>query len=129
MQCVHEIVQDEHFPELTINIQNAGLRPGNNALVDIRASENFGLTTPMEDLKDVGLIPTMERPIPPRQPRNIFSRLADPNLFDFPYSLPPGTLDIPMATRDQKDLEYTGNHQVRARIIHRINLRPLAPRP
>ena len=108
MQCVHEIVQDEHFPELTINIQNAGLRPGNNALVDIRASENFGLTPPMEDLKHVGLIPGMERPIPPRQPRNIFSRLADRNLFDFPYSLPPGTLDIPMATRDQKDLEYTG---------------------
>ena len=106
MQFVHAIVQHEHFPELTINIQNAGSRPGNNALVDIRASENFGLTTPMEDLKDVGLIPTMERPIPPRQPRNMFSLMNNLNIFDL-YGLSSSALDLPMATRGQEDLEYT----------------------
>ena len=42
---VNLVVQLEHWPELTVSIQNNGSRPATNALVEVRASGNFGLTT------------------------------------------------------------------------------------
>ena len=107
MDRVHDIVQLEHCPELTVSIQNIGSRPARNTLIEIRASGNIGLTAPITELRDCGLIPVMERPKPPDQPQigwpsllgNLtgLSRMALPNF------------DTARHLRDQEDFEYASD--------------------
>ena len=87
---VNWIVQLEHCPELTVSIQNNGSRPATNVLVEIRASGNFGLTTPMSELREFELIPVMERPKSPDQPQplaglaTILNNLTESSLLALP---------------------------------------------
>ena len=107
LDIVNRIVQLEHCPELTVSIQNNGSRPATNALVEIRASGNFGLTTPMSELREFGLIPAMERPKPPDQPQpqaswpTILNNLAGSSMLTLP------DLNSVPRFRDQEVFEYT----------------------
>ena len=109
MDGVHSVVQEEHCPELTVSIQNIGSRPARDALIEIRASENIGLTVPVTKLRELGLIPVVERPKPPQQPKprlrwpyilNDLTRLSGMAVPDF---------DVARHLRDQEDFEYTSD--------------------
>lgn len=107
MQVAHYIAQSEHLPELTINIQNAGSRPANNTLVELHTSENFGLTPPLAELRNLSLIPLNGRPIPPPQPKSALSWLQTLARFnDFPH-LDHEALVTPAIGQDQEDFLYT----------------------
>ena len=109
LDIVNRIVQLEHCPELTVRIQNNGSRPATNALVEIRASDNFGLTAPMSELREFGLMPAMERPKPPDQPQpqaslsTILNNLTRSSVLALP------DLNLVSRFRDQEDFEYTAD--------------------
>ena len=109
---VNRIVQHEHCPELTVTIQNSGSRPATNALVEIRASGNFSLTTPMSELKEFELIPIMERPRPPDQPQprasisTILNSLTESSRMALP------NLNFVSRFQDHEDFEYTADPQL-----------------
>ena len=107
MDHVHHIVQLDQCPELTVTIQNMGSRPATNALVEIRASDNFRLTTPTAVLRDFGLMPVMERPKPPAQPqpKADLSAILDGLASRSKLVLP--NLDFPTRFRSQEDFQYT----------------------
>lgn len=109
MDDVHSVVQGEHYPELTVNIQNIGSRPARNTSIEIRASKNIGLTAPMTELRESGLTLVKKRPKPPlspgtRQTRSyLLSNLAGLNsmgLHDF---------DFARHLRNQEDIEYASD--------------------
>ena len=109
MYDVHSAVQEEHCPELTVSIQNIGSRPARDVLIEIRASENIGLTVPMTELRELGLIPVVERPKPPQQPE---PRLSWPYIFDNLTGLSGMALpdfDVARHLRDQEDFEYASD--------------------
>ena len=112
LDVVNFIVQLEHCPELAVSIQNNGSRPATNALVEIRGSGNFGLTTPMSELREFGLVPVMERPKPPDQPKpqsswsTILNNLTGSSVLALP------DLDFAQRFRDQEDFEYTAGVKV-----------------
>ena len=106
---VHHIVQLEHFPELTVSIQNNGSRQATNALVEIRASGNVGLTTPMSELRLFGLIPVMERPKPPDQPQPQASLSTILNNLTASSVMALHDLDFAQRFRDQEDFEYASD--------------------
>ena len=103
---VNRIVQLEHCPEVTLRIQNNGSRPATNARVEIRAYGNFGLTAPISELKEFGVIPVMERPQPPDQPQpqatwpTILNSLTASSMLALP------DLDFMPGFRDQEAFEY-----------------------
>ena len=109
LDIVNCIVQLEHCPELMVSIQNKGSRPATNARVEIRASGNFGLTTPMSELREFGLIPGMERPKPPGQPQpqaslsTILNNLSGSSVSALP------DLNFAPRFRDQEDFEYSAD--------------------
>ena len=107
MDYVHHIVQLDQRPELTVTIQNIGSRPATNALVEIRASDNFRLTTPTAVLRDFRLMPVIERPKPPAQPQPEadLSALLDGLVSRSNRVLP--DLDSPTRFRSQEDFQYT----------------------
>ena len=109
MDVVHGVVQPEHCPELTVSIQNTGSRPARNTLIEIRASENIGLTVPMTELRELGLIPVLERPKPPRQPKPRRSLPYILNNRPGLIRMTPPDLDIPQYRRDQEDFEYASD--------------------
>ena len=88
LDWVHYIVQLERCAELTVTIQNTGSRPATNALVDICASGHFGLTSPIRELKEFGLIPVVARPGPPPQPQPPASWSTIINDLTTPIDLP-----------------------------------------
>ena len=109
MYDVHSVVQEEHCPELTASIQNIGSRPARNTRIEIRASENIGLTVPMNELRELGLIPVLERPKPPRKPKR---RYSWPYIFDNLTglsSIAPPDFDVARHLRDQEDFEYASD--------------------
>lgn len=110
MDVVHSVVQLEHCPELTVSIQNIGSRPARNTLIEIRASENIGLTASMKELRECGLTLVMERPKPPLPPGTrwrsrpyLFNNLAGLS------SMAPPDFDITRHLRDQEDFEYASD--------------------
>ena len=109
LDLVNLIVQLEHCPELTVSIQNNESRPATNALVEVRASGNFGLTTPMSGLREFGLIPYKGRPKPPTQPQPLstFSTISD-NLTGSKV-LALSDLNFAPRSRDQEDFGYTAD--------------------
>ena len=109
MELVHKIVQQEHFPELKLTIQNTGSRPATNALVDIRVSGDFGLTAPITELRSDGLIPVMERPRPPSQPQPPRSLSTIINDLDRVNNLTPPDLDFAPRLQDQEAFEYAAD--------------------
>ena len=109
MDYVHGIVQLEHCPELTVSIQNKGSRPATNALIEIRASKDLGLTAPMTELRECGLIPVMERPKPPDQPQPQASWPTMINDLTGLSSLALPELDFARHFRDQEDFEYAAD--------------------
>ena len=106
---VNSIVQLEHCPELTVSIQNNGSRPATNSLVEIRVSGNLGLTAPMNELREFGLIPAMERPKPPNQPRRQASWASIANNLSGRSALVLPDLDFEQGFRNQEDFEYTSD--------------------
>ena len=113
LDIVNCVVQLEHCPELTVSIQNNGSRPATNALVEIRATGNFGLTAPMSELREFGLIPVMERPKPPDQPQpqaslsTILNNLTGSSVLARPdLNIVPRFRD---RFRDQEDFENTAD--------------------
>ena len=109
MGDVHSVVQEEHCPELTVSIQNIGSRPARNTLIEIRASENIGLTAPMTELRECGLTLVMERPKPPLPPG---TRLSRPHIFNNLTGLSGMALpdfDVARHLQDQEDFEYASD--------------------
>ena len=109
MDGVHSVVQEEHCPELTVSIQNIGSRPARDALIEIRASENIGLTVPVTELRELGLIPVVERPKPPQQPK---PRLRWPYILNDLTGLSGMAVpdfDVDRHLRDQEDFEYASD--------------------
>ena len=109
MEVVHSIVQLEHCPELRLTIQNIGSRPATNALVDIRVSGDFSLTAPITELRSFGLIPVMERPIPPSQPQPPPSLSTIINDLNRVNNLTLPDLDFARRLRDQEDFDYAAD--------------------
>ena len=109
LDIVNRIVQLEYCPELTVSIQTIGSIPATNALVEIRAYGNFGLTTPMSELKEFGLIPVVERPNPPDQPQpqaswpTILNNLTESSMLTLPE------LNFSPHSRDQESFEHTAD--------------------
>ena len=70
---------------------------------------NFGLTAPMSELRELGLIPVMERPQPPDQPQpqaswpTILNNLTAPRMLTLP------DLNVVPGFRDQEAFEYTAD--------------------
>ena len=109
MDDVHSVVQEEHCPELTVSIQNIGSRPARNTLIEIRASENIGLTAPMTELRECGLTLVMERPKPPLPPG---TRLSRPYILNHLTGLSGMALpdfDVARHLQDQEDFEYASD--------------------
>ena len=106
---VDRIVQLEHCPELTVSIQNNGSRPATNPLVVLGASGNFALTTPMSDLRELGLIPAVERPKPPDQPQPQASWSTILYNLTGSMVLTPSDLKFASRFRDQEGFEYTAD--------------------
>ena len=114
LDIVNGIVQLEHCPELTVSIQNDGSRPATNALVEIRADGNFGLTAPVSELRDFGLMPVMERPKPPERPK---PRAGWPTILNnLPASRMPTLPDLNVVPgfQDQEAFEYTAEPTLEA---------------
>ena len=110
MVDVHSVVQLEHCPELTVSLQNIGSRPARNTLIEIRASENIGLTAPMTELRECGLTLAMERPKPPLSPGTPWR--SRPFLLDNLAglsSMAPPVFDIARHLQDQEDFEYASD--------------------
>ena len=107
MDHVHDIVQMEHCPELTVSIQNIGSRPARNTRIEIRASGNIGITAPMTELRDCGLMPVMEPPKPPDQPQFGFASLLGNLAGRSRMTLP--NFDTARHLRDQEDFEYASD--------------------
>ena len=107
MDHVHEIVQMEHCPELTVSIQNIGSRPARNALIEMRASDTIGLTASVAELRECGLIPVMARPKPPDQPQPGWGHLLGNQTALSRMLLP--HLNVAQDFRDQEDFEYASD--------------------
>ena len=104
---VHDIVQLERCPELTVSIQNIGSKPARNTLIEIRASGNIGLTAPMTELRECGLIPVAERPKPPEQPQPGWASIFNIQTNLSGMVLP--NLNVARHLRDQEDFEYASD--------------------
>ena len=107
MDFVHDIVQLERCPELTMAIQNIGSRPATNALVEIRTSGNFRLTASKDVLRNSRLMPSLERPRPPVQPQRDtgLSAILDGLINRSNLVLP--DFDFPARYRSQEHFEST----------------------
>ena len=92
-----------------MTIQNIGSRPATNALVDIRVSGDFSLTAPTTELRSFGLIPVMERPVPPSQPQPPPSLSAILNNINQFNNLALPDLDFTQHLRDQEDFDYAAD--------------------
>ena len=112
MDYVHGAVQLEHCPELTVTIQNIGSKPARNTLIEIRASENIGLTAPMTELIECGLIPVMERPKPPDQPQPQASWPTMINDLTGLSRMALPDMDFARHFRDQEDFEYASDVKI-----------------
>ena len=67
----HTDIQQDHFPEITFEIENIGSRPATNARIDIEVKGNFGITRPVSELKKYALFRRKLPPTPPAQPKPI----------------------------------------------------------
>ena len=80
-----------------------------HTLIEIRASENIGLTAPMTELRECGLTLVMERPKPPLPPG---TRLSRPHIFNNLTGLSGMALpdfDVARHLQDQEDFEYASD--------------------
>ena len=109
MDYVHGVVQLENCPELIVRLQNVGSKPARDTLIEIRASENIGLTASMTELRESGLIPVLERPKPPDQPQpqagweTIISNMTGRSSMTLP------DLDVARHLRNQEDFEFVSD--------------------
>ena len=104
MDGVHDVIQEEHCPELTVSIQNIGSSPARNTRIEMRASKNIGLTAPITELRECGLIPAMERPRPPDQPQFGLAYLLGQQTALSSMMLP--RFNAAQDFRNQEDFEY-----------------------
>ena len=107
MDGVHDVIQEEHCPELTVSIQNIGSSPARNTRIEMRASKNIGLTVPITELRECGLIPVMERPKPPDQPQFGLAYFLGQQTALSRMMLP--HFNAALDFRDQEDFEYTSD--------------------
>ena len=117
---VNCIVQMEHCPELKVSIQNNGSRPATNVLVEIRSSGNFGLSAPVSELREFGLIPVIERPRPPNQPRRQASWASIVNNLTRSSATVLPDLDLAQSFRDLEDFEYATDVKLETELSIRL---------
>ena len=110
MDGVHGVVQLEHCPELTVSIQNIGSSPARNTRIEMCASKNIGLTAPITELRECGLIPVMERPKPPDQPQLGLAYLLGQQTALSRMMLP--RFNAAQDFRNQEDFEYDSDVQL-----------------